>query len=81
MQKGQPYYMGNRALRDAGFRSPVDTPLGARFRTTGFISVGKTNLPEFGAQSTTNQPLGSYATPVSFVQTHVRYVTSLRQPR
>jgi amidase len=29
MQKGQPYYMGNRALRDAGFRSPVDTPLGA----------------------------------------------------
>jgi amidase len=31
MQKGQPYYVGNRALRDAGFRSPVDTPLGARF--------------------------------------------------
>jgi hypothetical protein len=28
MQKGQPYYAGNRALRDAGFRSPVDTPLG-----------------------------------------------------
>jgi amidase len=25
MQKGQPYYMGNRALREAGFRSPVDT--------------------------------------------------------
>jgi amidase len=29
MQKGQPYYMGNRALREASFRSPVDTPLGA----------------------------------------------------
>jgi amidase len=29
MQKGQPYYMGNRALREAGFRSPVDTLLGA----------------------------------------------------
>lgn len=56
MQKGQPYYMGNRALREAGFRSPVDTPLGARFRAAGLITVGKTNLPEFGMQSTT-QPL------------------------
>jgi amidase len=56
MQKGQPYYMGNRALRDAGFRSPADTPLGARFRAAGFITLGKTNLPEFGAQTTT-QPL------------------------
>ena len=56
MQKGQPYYLGNRALRDAGFRSPVDTPLGARFRAAGLITVGKTNLPEFGMQSTT-QPL------------------------
>lgn len=27
MQKGQPYFMGNRALHDAGFRSPADTPL------------------------------------------------------
>jgi amidase len=45
MQKGQPYYMGNRALRDAGFRSPVDTPLGARFRTIGFITGGKDQSP------------------------------------
>jgi amidase len=56
MQKGQPYYAGNRALRDAGFRSPVDTPLGARFRAAGLITLGKTNLPEFGDQTTT-QPL------------------------
>jgi amidase len=61
MQKGQPYYMGNRALRDASFRSPVDTPLGARFRAAGLITVGKTNLPEFGMQSTT-QPLAFGAT-------------------
>ena len=61
MQKGQPYYMGNRALREAGFRSPFDTPLGARFRSAGLITVGKTNLPEFGAQSTT-QPLAFGAT-------------------
>jgi amidase len=61
MQKGQPYYAGNRALRDAGFRSPVDTPLGARFRACGFITLGKTNLPEFGLQTTT-QPLAFGAT-------------------
>ena len=61
MQKGQPYYAGNRALRDAGFRSPVDTPLGARFRSAGFITLGKTNLPEFGLQTTT-QPLAFGAT-------------------
>ncbi|MGO9450138.1 MAG: amidase [Candidatus Binataceae bacterium] len=61
MQKGQPYYMGNRALRDAGYRSPADTPLGARFRSAGFVTIGKTNTPEFGAQSTT-QPLAFGAT-------------------
>jgi len=61
MQKGQPYYLGNRALRDLGFRSPFDTPLGARFRAAGFITVGKTNLPEFGMQTTT-QPLAFGAT-------------------
>ena len=61
MQKDQPYYLGNRALRDAGFRSRVDTPLGARFRAAGLITVGKTNLPEFGLQSTT-QPLAFGAT-------------------
>src|SRR5271167_202250 len=56
MQKGQPYYMGNRALRDAGYRSPSDTILGAKFRAAGFITLGKTNTPEFGLQTTT-QPL------------------------
>jgi hypothetical protein len=61
MQKGQPYYMGNRALRDAGFRSPADTPLGARFRAVGLITLGKTNLPEFGLQSIA-QPLAFGAT-------------------
>lgn len=61
MQKGQPYYMGNRALRDAGYRSPADTALGARFRAAGFITLGKTNTPEFGQQTTT-QPLAFGAT-------------------
>ena len=61
MQKGLPYYMGNRALRDAGYRSAEDTALGARFRAAGFITLGKTNTPEFGAQTTT-QPLAFGAT-------------------
>jgi len=43
MQKGQLYYMGNRALRDAGYQSPDETSLGARFRAAGFITLGKTN--------------------------------------
>ena len=55
-QEGQPYYCGNRALRDAGYRSPADTALGRRFRAAGLITLGKTNVPEFGPQPTT-QPL------------------------
>jgi amidase len=55
-QAGQPYYSGNRALRDAGHRAAHDTYLGARFRRAGLIALGKTNTPEFGLQSTT-QPL------------------------
>ncbi len=55
-QAGQPYYAGNRALRDAGHRSRDDTPVGARFREIGLVTVGKSSTPEFGLQSTT-QPL------------------------
>ena len=50
MQKGQPYYMGNRALRDADFRSPVDTPLGARFRAAGQTTQPPANDPR-GAEA------------------------------
>jgi len=55
-QAGLPYYAGNRALRASGYRSPADTPLGARFRAVGLITLGKSNASEFGAQTTT-QPL------------------------
>jgi amidase len=55
-QAGLPYFAGNRALRDAGYRAPVDTPIGARFREVGLVTLGKSNTPEFGLQSTT-QPL------------------------
>jgi amidase len=48
--------MGNRALRDAGHRSPADCALGGRFRAAGLVTLGKTNTPEFGI-ATTTQPL------------------------
>jgi amidase len=60
-QRGQPYYCGNRALRDIDYRAPADTVLGARFRAAGLITLGKTNLPELGPQPTT-QPLAFGAT-------------------
>ena len=55
-QAGLPYWMGNGALRDAGFSYPADSELGARFRRAGFVTLGKTNLPELGSGPTT-QPV------------------------
>jgi amidase len=52
-QAGLPYSAGNRALRNAGYRSPEDNTLGARFRAAGLVVLGRTNTPEFGLQSIT----------------------------
>jgi amidase len=52
-QAGQPYYAGNRALREIDHRAKEDTPLGARFRELGLVTVGKSSTPEFGLQSNT----------------------------
>jgi amidase len=52
-QAGQPYYAGNRALRDIDYRADEDTLLGARFRELGLITVGNSSAPEFGLQSST----------------------------
>ncbi|HZO08444.1 MAG TPA: amidase family protein [Myxococcota bacterium] len=52
-QAGQPYYAGNRALRDADYRADRDTTLGRRFREIGLVTVGNSNAPEFGLQSNT----------------------------
>lgn len=67
--KGQPTYSGNKALRDLGFRSPVDTYLGRRLKEIGFVTLGRTNLPEFGLQMTT-QPLAFGATRNPWNLTH-----------
>lgn len=50
---GQPMHVGNKALKEADFRLPVDTFLGQRFRAAGFVPIGKTNLPELGILPTT----------------------------
>jgi amidase len=50
---GQPLHLGMRALKEAGFRAPVDTYLGERFRAAGLVTIGKTNLPELGILPTT----------------------------
>ena len=53
---GLPLYAGSGLLRSLSSIAPADTVLGGRFRDAGFVIVGKTNLPEFGVQPTT-QPL------------------------
>jgi len=50
---GQPLHMGMQALKEADFRSPVDTYLAERFRAAGLITIGKTNTPEMGILPTT----------------------------
>lgn len=52
-QAGQPYYAGNRVLREMDYRADADTPLGRRFRDLGLVTVGNSNSPEFGLQSNT----------------------------
>jgi amidase len=46
---GDPYYEGMRFLRDLDWRAPGDSYLAAKFRATGFVFLGKTNLPELAA--------------------------------
>jgi amidase len=53
---GQPYYAGNRALLEIGYKAPAETYLARRFRQAGLIAIATAKTPEFGLQSTT-QPL------------------------
>ncbi len=55
-QVGVPHSCGNRALREADYRASDDSPLGARFRRAGLVTLGTSKTPEYGLQSTT-QPL------------------------
>ncbi len=46
-----------RGIAEAGVRAPYDTYLARRFKDAGFVTVGKTNTPEFGLNATTENVL------------------------
>ena len=50
---GDPYHAGMRLLRDLKWVADHDTYLTAKFRSAGFIIVGRTNVPELGPMPTT----------------------------
>ena len=50
---GDPIHEGMRIMRDLGRVAPQDTYLAAKFKTAGFINLGKTNTPELGLNATT----------------------------
>ena len=58
---GDPAHHGNRALRDVDNRPAADSWLVARYRQAGFVTLGRTNTPEFGLVPTT-EPLSHGAT-------------------
>jgi amidase len=52
-QAGEPYHFGMQVLKDLEWRAHADTWLAARYRTAGFVSVGRTNTPELASTVTT----------------------------
>ena len=53
---GDPESQGSRFLKNNSYRAGATTELAARIRRAGFINLGRTNTPEFGALATT-EPL------------------------
>jgi amidase len=59
---GDPFHAGMRLLRERGWVADHDTYLAAKFRSAGFVFLGKTNVPELGPLPTTE--------PVAYGPTH-----------
>jgi amidase len=53
---GEPDSSGSRFLKEHSYVSSVTTELARRIKAAGFINLGRTNTPEFGAVATT-EPL------------------------
>ena len=53
---GEPDSGGSRFLKENGYIASVTTELARRIKAAGFINLGRTNSPEFGAVPTT-EPL------------------------
>ena len=51
--KGDPIYTGTRFLKDAGFKAVSTSYLVEKFIAAGLIVLGRTNVPELGAWTTT----------------------------
>lgn len=52
-QQGEPFWMGNRALRDADHRAARDSYLFQKLRGAGLVAIGRSKTPEFGFTVTT----------------------------
>lgn len=50
---GQPLFLGNQALKKANFCPSWTSELALRFNRLGLVTLGTTNTPEMGAQTTT----------------------------
>ncbi|MDT0275940.1 amidase [Blastococcus goldschmidtiae] len=50
---GEATNYGTSYLRDSGMTWPIDSHLARQFRAAGFVSLGRTNVPEFGTTITT----------------------------
>jgi amidase len=53
---GEPTWYGTTFLRDADWRSSVDSSLARAFRAAGLVAVGRTRVPELGTTVTTEPP-------------------------
>ena len=54
--RGEPYHAGTRFLKELGYVATEDSYLAEKFRDAGFITLGRTNTPEWGSTVTT-EPL------------------------
>src|SRR4051812_35365592 len=52
-QAGEPNHHGMQAVKAAGYVATQDTWLAARYRAAGFVSLGRTNVPELTSTVTT----------------------------
>jgi amidase len=50
---GEPAHGGTRALQRIEYTAPHDSSLYRRFRRAGFVTIGRTNTPEWGSTITT----------------------------
>lgn len=53
---GDPFHLGIKAFKEAGYRHPTDSNLVTAYRRAGFVLAGRTNTPEMGLVATT-EPL------------------------